>query len=484
MNAAISLIEGLTSTEPAIVDRGRSTSAAQIRDRALALARWMVERGVKPGDRALMLVPPGADFASTLLGLCWIGATPVLLEPNQAPGVWAERILACDPQWVIVDPKVRVVWWVPGLVGWLQGRGIPVPDRPMRGTILALPGKVRGEVPAAPRLPGDTALLLFTSGTTNNPRGVLHTHGNLPMFLDHVTQTVRGLEVGSYLAETPQQIFYALLMGATCHLARGRGERRRQNTLEMLQSKGIRAWFGSPWTWAGWLREQAPIPPELQTILLGSAPVTRPFLRRLIARLPDHVQVRCVYGLSEVGPTCLIDGREKADRATEGDRVGRPISGIRLRLEASEIQIASPSLAGRYMNGEPTRPWLSTGDLGRLDGEELVLLGRKKDMILRHGINLYPGLYEPLVLARSGIEDVALIGVYDGDDDDERVVLAYVGDPPTDLAGLLGEAAPDYVMKLEALPRSGRQNKIDRKTLREMARVQFKIRPSFGLRGC
>lgn len=290
-------------------------------------------------------------------------------------------------------------------------------------------------------------------------------------------EVARGLPLSTYLAETPQQIFYAMLLDATCRFVPGQGDARLRATLDLLARGGVEAWFGSPWTWVRWLDEGLPVPPGLRSVVLGSSPVTRPFLNRLLARLPDSTEVRCLYGLTEAGATCLVGAREKAAWTGDGDLVGPPLPGVRLRLtpvgDAPVVQVASPALAGGYLGEGPLGEWLDTGDIGELRPEGLVLQGRLKDMILRRGVNLYPGVLEPLLAEL--VPEAALVGVYDRAREDERVVLAYVGPEGFDPAALLGDAAPDHVLRLDALPRGGRQHKIDRPALRALARERYGI---------
>jgi acyl-CoA synthetase (AMP-forming)/AMP-acid ligase II len=331
-----------------------------------------------------------------------------------------------------------------------------------------LPGRASGSADPAPREADDEALVLLTSGTTSAPKVVVHTHGTLTAFLDQVAGVVRGLEVGSYLAETPQQLFYALLLDATGHVVRGQGEARLERTLALLSSGEVHAWFGGPWTWVRWLERGLPVPRTLRTVLLGSAPVTRPFLRRLLVALPPTAEVRCVYGLTETGPVCLAEGREKADREVDGDWVGRTVPGVEVRVR-DEVEVRSASCPPSLAPGG----WLATGDLGRTTPDGLVLHGRAKDMIVRRSVNLYPGVLEPLLLER--VRDAALVGVFDHARQDERVVLVHTGPAPTALGDLLGDAAPDHVLRLPELPRAGRQHKVDKQALRALARARFAI---------
>ena len=145
--------------------------------------------------------------------------------------------------------------------------------------------------------------------------------------------------------------------------------------------------------------------------------------------------------------------------------------------------LSGPGLARGYLADLPENPLgeLHTGDLARIDGDQLVSLGRKKDMFIRGRQNIYPGLYEPLVAGLAGVAEAALIGLPDEIGDD-RIVLVVVPEHAagvglaTDhrlarevtrrLPGLLDAGAlPDLVLTIDDLPRSGRGRKLDRKAL-------------------
>ncbi len=469
MNAATAIVDTLSGDRAAVVVDGSGISREALGARAMGLARWL-QGEVDPGDRVVLLAVPGPELAAALIAAVWVGAVPILAEPDQAPGAWQARMATVRPRVVLADPRLAAAWKVPGAAAALAKLGVAVPPRLQGVPVLSLPRRARGSIGAVARGPTDEALILFTSGTTSAPKAVVHTHGSLPHFLRHVAGVVEDLPHATYLAETPQQIFYALLLGATCHLVRGRGEKRVQRTLALLEREPIEAWFGSPWTWQTWLSAGRPVPAGLRTVLLGSAPVTQPFLVRLLAALPDACAVRCIYGLTEIGPAAVVDAADKVAWRGDGDLVGAPIAGVVASIDDGEIVLRSPSLAA-YGSGR--LEVLRTGDLGALVDGRLVLRGRKKDMILRRAVNLYPGVLEPLLHGR--FDDVALVGVYDSEREDERVVLCCVGGGTEDVDELLGDAAPDHVLCLGALPRAGRQHKVDKAALVELARERFGI---------
>ena len=228
------------------------------------------------------------------------------------------------------------------------------------------------------------------------------------------------------------------------------------------------------------------LPEHVRCVLLGAAPVLPPLLRRVLAAAPG-AEVLSVYGMTEAAPIAVVTAQEKLAHAAAGvpgDLLGRPLDGVRARIAADgELMVAGPQVAG-YL-GEPPPIEVGTGDLATLDERgRLVMLGRKKDMIIRGGVNIYPGLYEPLVAARPGVAEAVMVGVPDQATGDERVVLAVVPDTgaPADLADLARRlhrdlpsvidsyALPDRIVLLPAMPSAGRTRKPDRAALREAVR--------------
>ncbi|MCW2974031.1 MAG: AMP-dependent synthetase and ligase, partial [Thermoleophilia bacterium] len=239
------------------------------------------------------------------------------------------------------------------------------------------------------------------------------------------------------------------------------------------------------WEFANHLRDhELPVPPSLQAIYLQAAPITVPVCERLHEVLGDGVRVLCIYGMTEILPVASIDSRDKV-RLTpaEGDLVGPITEGVEARVdEHGELHLRGANGYRGYL-GHPDVDWHATGDLARIDEQNnIILMGRAKDMLLRGGFNLYPGLYEDTITRIDGVGACAIVGVPDPETADERVVL-FVEPHDTDLGerellehveralrsgstAIDVRALPDDIIVVPALARSGRSSKIDRKELR------------------
>lgn len=308
--------------------------------------------------------------------------------------------------------------------------------------------------------------MIFTSGTTARPRGVVHTRGSLAAGLE-LFRNAFPLGPGD-IVHTDQLMLGlpALLAGATWSLPTG------GDLAGDLAARRATHTFAVPVHLDRLLRRTPRLPATLRYLLLGAAPAPPAVLRRALDAGP---QVLSVYAMTEALPIAIASAREKLAH-TGGDLLGAPLPGVGVRVAADgELFVSGPHLARCYLGEEPLTE-VATGDLVRMEAGRLILLGRKKDMILRDGVNIYPGLYEPAVAALPGVAEAAIVGLTDPETGDEEVVLAVVPAGGYDerllrrsLPRIVDAAAlPDRVVALDALPRSGRADKLDRAALRAL----------------
>ena len=476
---------------PAITLGRRTLTFAGLRDAVLGTATGLRAHGLRAGDRVLFSVRPGPSGIVLALGIVAAGGTVVFADPGQGEALFRSRAALAGPRWVAAESLLYAASAGP-LRGLARSRGIELPDYasvvPDAAHLVAgpwLPGVPRGarSVARLARTVGDRsvidgdagapALVIFTSGTTDHPKAVVHSRATLGTGLADFAAAIE-LRPGERVVTDQLMIgIPALIAGAHWELpplGLDPGA-RPERMLPLLARADVL--FAVPAALDAMLRllagsraaRRAPHRPR--ALILGGAPVLRPLLERARAAFPP-TRIHAVYGMTELLPIAVADGDVKLARHGAGDYVGRLMPSVSARIDDGELVVSGPGLAD-YLDGPLTE--LRTGDLARLDGNELVLAGRAKDMFIRGTTNIYPGLYEPIIAGLPGVREAALVGVADAIGDDE-LVLALVLDGTTvervrrALPGVIDAAVlPDRIVALEAFPRAGRSRKLDRAAL-------------------
>ncbi|MEU6996815.1 class I adenylate-forming enzyme family protein [Nonomuraea sp. NPDC046570] len=479
----------------AIVDpRGAELSFGDLRERVLRIRDRLSAAGLSRGDGVLYAVRPSPEAVAIALGVVAAGGVLVLADPGLAPGVLESRLRLARPRWVVAESALYALTAMPPLRALARRRGVLLPDLrdPLPGLAFrhAYTGRWAPGVPRdAVRLSGtgarpggtvveldraarrangegepdvldDPAAVIFTSGTTAHPRAVVHTRGSLAAGLEMFRDRFP-VGPGDVVHSDGLMLGLPALTGGATWSMPGKPEAISQRDVTHL--------FCVPVD----VTRLGPLPRSLRHLLLGSAPAPPAVLRAALAAAPG-AEVLSVYAMTEALPIALATAQEKLDHL-EGDLLGAPLPGVGVRVAGDgELLVSGPHLARGYL-GEPPFTEVATGDLARLDsGGRLVLLGRKKDMILRAGYNIYPSLYEPGIAALPGVADAALVGLTDPESGDEEVVLALVpgdGFQEKEVRLRLPElvdagALPQRVEVLAEFPRSGRARKLDRAALR------------------
>ena len=503
----LSRLESLPPDRPALAETGgRNVGAAALNARIRAVAAGLAAAGLQSGDRVLFALRPSIDAVALLLACVHAGGAVVAADLGMGDALFATRMALVRPRWVLAESLALglTAWEWPRRLARRAGIALPplarVPGaRPLRAgppvpgfrapDVFRLPAGTAPVAPAPLDLE-DEAFLVFTSGTTDRPRAVVHSHRSLLATLDVLSPA---------LALRPDDVPYsgdlhlilpALLAGACPVIPRRRpAPSRLLDDLTRFRATHV---FGTPADFQGLLQTAIAtgrrLPESLRLLLLGSAPVGSAFLDRFRAVVPAGTEVRAVYGLTEMLPVASASLEEKLAFAAgdlPGDLAGTPAPGVSARVAPDgELLLRGPHLCAGYLGQPPLRE-LPTGDLATLDARgRIVLLGRKKAMIIRKAKNIYPGVYEPVVDRIPGVERSALVGVYDERIADERVALVVEpapGQPAAALEARVRQALRDGPCRIDAdaqpdvvfvapLPTSGRSGKVDAGAVRALVR--------------
>lgn len=475
---------------------GRALTFAELDRRVATVADRLTDRGFRPGHRMLFSIRPCVDAVTLVLGAIAAGGAIVFVDPGAGPELFAQRLASVEPDWAATE---SLLFLVSGpLRGFGRARGVALPrfarlDLRHVHSGVRLPGTPFGSIPLrllhrpGPRRPpprrdpAAPALIVFTSGTTADPKAVVHTGDSLAAgFAAVAGRTSLGPDAHLHTEQLMMGL-PALLSGARWSLPRYPRFGSHIDPLRFARTldTATHAFF-TPADLAVVLSAiesgDLPAPAGLREISLGGAPVTTALLRRVRAALP-RCELLAIYGMTEILPVAVTSGDAKLDYHGAGDLLGPLVPGVTARLaDDGELILAGPNLCRGYL-GEPPLREVRTGDLARLDGDSVVLIGRKKDMMIRGKTNIYPGLYEPAIVAVDGVRHAVMVGIPD-EVGDERIVLAVVADPAVpDVASRLrrelprlidASALPDDVVLVDTIPVTGRTRKPDRAALRAL----------------
>ncbi|HEV2852822.1 MAG TPA: amino acid adenylation domain-containing protein, partial [Thermoanaerobaculia bacterium] len=465
----------------AVVFEGSSLSYGELNRRANQVARRLRELGVGPEVAVGVCLERSADLVIALLGVLKSGGAYVPLEPEYP----AERLL-----WMVEDARVRVV---------LCQREGPAA---LRGTQLVALDEIRdpAQDDVSPGVLGDTpAYILYTSGSTGQPKGAANTHRGLRNRLAWMQESFRLGPADRVLQKTPfsfdvsvWEFFWPLLHGAALVVARPGGHRDPKYLAETVAAQRVTVVHFVPSMLELFVEERGLEACRSLRLVVSSgealsASLSERFLSRGISSLENlygpteaAVDVTWWHCDSSDGPVPI--GRPIANtRMYVLDRQGEPLPvGVTGELYIGGVQLARgywhrPGLtAERFVpdpfGGVPGWRLYRTGDLGRWreDGA-LEYLGRTDGQVKLRGFRIELGEVESALLGLSGVREAAA-QVRDG-----RLVAYLSGEvAPVEVRRQLESKLPEQLVpavfvKLEALPRTT-SGKLDRRALPDPGR--------------
>ena len=436
---------------------GAWLSAAELEERTGTVAARYAAAGLRPGDRLLVSATASVDLAVAHVAALRLGLVVVPVNTAFGAAEIGAVATAADPALAVLEDPGRL------------------PRVPSTGVAVDLPDGPAPDLDVAG--PDDTALLVFTSGTTGTPKGVALSHGNLLATSASIEAAWRWTPGDRLLLALP--LFHVhglgvglhgtLLAGASAVILPRFGV---DAVLDGIAATRATLMFGVPTMWVR-LAASTRVAElgALRLCVSGSAPLDPSTFAALEAGIGSPVIER--YGMTETG--MLVSNPYDGDR--RAGSVGLALPGVEVRLDdregagepSGEILVRGPNVFGGYLGGVGADAftadgWFRTGDLGRADPDGyLRIVGRAKELIITGGFNVYPRDVEEVLRDHPGVRDVAVVGVPDPEWG-ERVVACVVASDTsaTAAAALLAWAAerlapykrPREIRFVDDLPRN------------------------------
>jgi long-chain acyl-CoA synthetase len=485
---------------------GKAHTNRELYEQSRRLASALAGLGLGGGDKVVVMMPNCPEVLVCYPAIWRAGmiAIPVLfllearelgyiLENSQAKAIITSPDIHYKVAEAVRDSRLTVQVIVTG-----------APDSVPAGC-LSFDSLVREHEPMttiAPLQKGDAATILYTSGTTGQPKGVIQTHGNLYANAMNGWNTATTREPGEMsLLVLPLAHSFGLGVLVSGYLSGGRAVLSRwfnpEESLALIEKHRVKSMAGVPTMFVYMMMHPNASNYDTSSVtrwLVGAAPMPTEQLREFEAKFGGTMYVG--YGLTESCPGLAV---EREGKPRKPGSTGTAMEGVSVKIvddggkelprgEIGEICAFGENISpGYYGNPEATAEtfrdgWLHTGDLGYLDEDDyLFIVERKKDLIIRGGFNVYPKDVEEVIYAHPAVQEAAVVGIPDTRLGEE--VCAYVvkraGAEVTAealiahcQASLAKYKTPRYVEFVSALPKTN-IGKIQKKELRKLAKEKF-----------
>ncbi|MCH7822505.1 MAG: AMP-binding protein [Proteobacteria bacterium] len=479
-------------------DAGRSYSYADIDRESACLARYLIGLGIKTGDRVSVQVDKSPAALSLYLACLRGGFVFHPLNPGYKSGELEYFLGDASPSIVVCDAaKKDIIESVADRAGikhvhTLNGDG--------QGSLIDESRETSTDPIIVERGEDDLAALLYSSGTTGVPKGIMLTHGNLLSNARSLVEAWAFTDQDRLLHALPIFHVHGLFVAIGCVLLSGASMRWLDafNAPEVIRSlPECTVMMGVPTHYIRLLNETdftADVAAKVRVFICGSAPLREETFAKFESRTGHRILER--YGMTETNMN--------TSNPLQGERrpgtVGLPLPGVAVRIvdesgsdlaanEVGDLQVRGPNVfAGYWQMLDRTAEdftadgYFNTGDKGRIDADGYVsIVGRAKDVIITGGLNVYPKEVELFIDALEGVEESAVIGVPHADFGEAVVaVVVRESEKAIDADGVIRSTkkslanfkVPKRVIFVDELPRNS-MAKVQKNRLRETCNDLF-----------
>jgi acyl-CoA synthetase (AMP-forming)/AMP-acid ligase II len=423
--------------------------------------------GIEKGCRVLLMVKPGLEFVGLAFALFRIGAVPILIDPGMGVSNLLNCIKQVEPEGLIAVPIVHIVkTFKPKYFSSIKYSVTVGKKLFWEGTTLErIQANDCNDFPPAETQKTDQAAILFTTGSTGPPKGVLYKHGMFGAQVEHIKSRYGIDETDMDMPAFPLFALFSAAIGMTCIIPDMNPTKPAmvdpKKIVEAIKNHGITNSFGSPALWNRvseyCLKHDIQLP-TIRRILMAGAPVPGTLLEELKSILSPNADTYTPYGATEALPITSISGSERLADTEEKTRhgagtcVGKPLDGITIKIiritdepisawdesfvlkqgEIGEIVVKGDVVTQEYfrMKVETNRAkitdgdtvWHRMGDIGYIDEQNRVwFCGRKAHRVITKDQILFSGPCEAIFNQHPKVFRSALVGV--GPKSNQRPVI-------------------------------------------------------------
>ena len=394
------------------------------------VAGLLKSKGLEPGDRVGLMLPNVPYFPVVYYGILRAGCVVVPMNV-----LLKER----EVRFYLEDPGAKLVF------AWRDFADAAEAGAEEAGVdcVLVKPGEFEQLLAAADpdrelvdRTADDTAVILYTSGTTGKPKGAELTHGNLRRNCGTAATTLAGLSTDDVLLGA-LPLFHSF--GQTCTMNSSVANASTvtmlprfdpEKALEIIERDRVTLFQGVPTMYNGMLHAESADSTDTSTLRLcmsGGAAMPAELMRAFEEKFGCMILEG--YGLSETSPVASFN---HPDRERKPGSIGTPIDGVEMKVvdddgaevaqgEIGEIVIRGHNIMKCYWNRpEATAEaikddgWFHSGDMAKVDADGyFFIVDRKKELIIRGGYNVYPREVEEVLYEHPAVQEAAVVGVPD-----------------------------------------------------------------------
>jgi acetyl-CoA synthetase len=416
MNFIEDVVEAFPAARPALLEiradgERRVHHFGELFARSAGLSGAFAARGVGRGDVVMTLAGSRVEWVLTMLA-CWrMGAVALPCNPQLRRKDLELRIAAADPKLAVGEER---------FLGELPG-GVPYMDMADLARVLDEDLDQETPAPLEDLDPGDPAAIVFTSGTTGEPRGVLYPQrylGGQRLQAEHWFGARSGelawCTAAPGWSKSTRNAFVAPWLGGAVAVLHDRRFDPAER-LRLCAELGVNVLCQAPTEYRMLAKEAelAPVP-SLRRLVSAGEPIEPETIRRFRAEL--GLAVADGYGQTETGAVSGMRPDDE-DPARDGS-MGKPLPGIETRIVDGELQVrasTSPTFFARYLDGERFEgEWWSTGDRVREDGDGYLWFeGRDDDLILSSGYRIGPFEVESALVSHPAVAEAAAVAAPD-----------------------------------------------------------------------